>query len=208
MSLWATVLNPPAVNQHITSPDRRREVSALPRPAERRCRVGVEENNTVWVGRCVIPSLPLLHTRGERWLRCWCSSSASGLCSFPPTRRGLTINSPKPTGKEWTWPWRSSTPTRGSSTISASSEVSTSPTSRYCASVVVFTVDSPPWMSLIAQVSCPLCPQAGFDVTYIYHHFYLKATKCPRGTVDATSCRFRNDRVRFVLFSFAETFFL
>uniref|UniRef100_A0AAQ4PNU7 Retinoic acid receptor responder protein 2 n=1 Tax=Gasterosteus aculeatus aculeatus TaxID=481459 RepID=A0AAQ4PNU7_GASAC len=49
--------------------------------------------------------------------------------------------------------------------------------------------------------------EAGFDVTYIYHHFYLKATKCPRGTVDATSCRFRNDRVRFVLFSFAETFF-
>ncbi|XP_077952197.1 uncharacterized protein LOC144390064 [Gasterosteus aculeatus] len=36
--------------------------------------------------------------------------------------------------------------------------------------------------------------EAGFDVTYIYHHFYLKATKCPRGTVDATSCRFRNDR--------------
>ncbi|KAL6097659.1 uncharacterized protein ACO6RY_13147 [Pungitius sinensis] len=36
--------------------------------------------------------------------------------------------------------------------------------------------------------------EAGFDVTYIYHHFYLKATKCQRGTADATACRFRNDR--------------
>ncbi|KAK5878120.1 hypothetical protein CesoFtcFv8_025558 [Champsocephalus esox] len=34
----------------------------------------------------------------------------------------------------------------------------------------------------------------GFDVTYVYHHFYLKATKCPKGTVDSTACQFRNDR--------------
>ncbi|KAM6908305.1 uncharacterized protein PEZ65_016595 [Lycodopsis pacificus] len=36
--------------------------------------------------------------------------------------------------------------------------------------------------------------EPGFDVTYIYHNFYLKATNCQKGTVDATSCRFRNDR--------------
>ncbi|KAF3836319.1 hypothetical protein F7725_028877 [Dissostichus mawsoni] len=34
----------------------------------------------------------------------------------------------------------------------------------------------------------------GFEVTYVYHHFYLKATKCPKGTVDSTACQFRNDR--------------
>ncbi|XP_077101291.1 uncharacterized protein LOC143752141 [Siphateles boraxobius] len=38
--------------------------------------------------------------------------------------------------------------------------------------------------------------EAGFDVTYIYHNFYLKATKCRRGTenADTTTCAFRNDR--------------
>ncbi|KAK1884711.1 Retinoic acid receptor responder protein 2 [Dissostichus eleginoides] len=36
--------------------------------------------------------------------------------------------------------------------------------------------------------------EPGFEVTYIYHHFYLKATKCPKGTVDSTACQFRNDR--------------
>ncbi|XP_068604276.1 retinoic acid receptor responder protein 2-like [Brachionichthys hirsutus] len=36
--------------------------------------------------------------------------------------------------------------------------------------------------------------EPGFDVKYIYHHFYLKATRCPRGTTNSTSCRFRNDR--------------
>ncbi|XP_078147550.1 uncharacterized protein LOC144543493 [Centroberyx gerrardi] len=36
--------------------------------------------------------------------------------------------------------------------------------------------------------------QPGFDVTYIYHNFYLKATKCPKGTVDSNQCQFRNDR--------------
>ncbi|XP_034428612.1 uncharacterized protein LOC117754067 [Hippoglossus hippoglossus] len=36
--------------------------------------------------------------------------------------------------------------------------------------------------------------EPGFDVSYIYHHFYLKATKCQRGTVDSSACRFRNDR--------------
>ncbi|NP_001373462.1 uncharacterized protein LOC100536977 precursor [Danio rerio] len=38
--------------------------------------------------------------------------------------------------------------------------------------------------------------EAGFDVTFIYHKFYLKATKCKRGTenADTTTCAFRNDR--------------
>ncbi|XP_039983185.1 uncharacterized protein si:ch1073-406l10.2 [Xiphias gladius] len=36
--------------------------------------------------------------------------------------------------------------------------------------------------------------EPGFDVSYIYHHFYLKATKCQKGTVDSTACQFRNDR--------------
>ncbi|XP_051969684.1 uncharacterized protein si:ch1073-406l10.2 [Xyrauchen texanus] len=38
--------------------------------------------------------------------------------------------------------------------------------------------------------------EAGFGVTYIYHNFYLKATKCKKGTenADTTKCAFRNDR--------------
>uniref|UniRef100_A0A8C1YXF4 Retinoic acid receptor responder protein 2 n=1 Tax=Cyprinus carpio TaxID=7962 RepID=A0A8C1YXF4_CYPCA len=38
--------------------------------------------------------------------------------------------------------------------------------------------------------------EAGFDVVYIYQNFYLKATKCKRGTenADTTTCAFRNDR--------------
>uniref|UniRef100_M3ZI47 Retinoic acid receptor responder protein 2 n=1 Tax=Xiphophorus maculatus TaxID=8083 RepID=M3ZI47_XIPMA len=36
--------------------------------------------------------------------------------------------------------------------------------------------------------------EPGFDVKIINHNFYLKATKCPKGTVDASSCQFRNDR--------------
>ncbi|KAF7667988.1 hypothetical protein LDENG_00037540 [Lucifuga dentata] len=36
--------------------------------------------------------------------------------------------------------------------------------------------------------------ESGFNLSYIYHHFYLKATKCPKGTVDGTACQFRNDR--------------
>uniref|UniRef100_A0A3B4YSF5 Retinoic acid receptor responder protein 2 n=1 Tax=Seriola lalandi dorsalis TaxID=1841481 RepID=A0A3B4YSF5_SERLL len=36
--------------------------------------------------------------------------------------------------------------------------------------------------------------ESGFDVSYIYHHFLLKATKCPKGTVDSTACKFRTDR--------------
>ncbi|XP_077410265.1 uncharacterized protein LOC144040183 [Vanacampus margaritifer] len=35
--------------------------------------------------------------------------------------------------------------------------------------------------------------EAGFDVVFIYHHFYLKATRCPKGTVDPAGCSFRND---------------
>ncbi|CAB1340639.1 unnamed protein product [Coregonus sp. 'balchen'] len=36
--------------------------------------------------------------------------------------------------------------------------------------------------------------EPGFGVSYIYHNFYLKATKCPKGTVDSMQCKFRNDR--------------
>uniref|UniRef100_A0A3Q1G7H5 Retinoic acid receptor responder protein 2 n=1 Tax=Acanthochromis polyacanthus TaxID=80966 RepID=A0A3Q1G7H5_9TELE len=36
--------------------------------------------------------------------------------------------------------------------------------------------------------------EPGFDVAYIHHHFYLKATKCQKGTVDSSACQFRNDR--------------
>uniref|UniRef100_A0A674B4N8 Retinoic acid receptor responder protein 2 n=1 Tax=Salmo trutta TaxID=8032 RepID=A0A674B4N8_SALTR len=36
--------------------------------------------------------------------------------------------------------------------------------------------------------------EPGFDVSYIYHNFYLKATKCVKGTVDARNCKFRDDR--------------
>ncbi|KAF4095666.1 hypothetical protein G5714_023269 [Onychostoma macrolepis] len=40
--------------------------------------------------------------------------------------------------------------------------------------------------------------EAGFDVKFIYHNFYLKATECERGmeNADATTCAFRNDRPR------------
>lgn len=36
----------------------------------------------------------------------------------------------------------------------------------------------------------------GFGVNYVYHHFYAKATRCPKGTSNAnpTKCAFRNDR--------------
>lgn len=36
--------------------------------------------------------------------------------------------------------------------------------------------------------------EAAFDVSYIYHHFYLKATNCEKGTTDSTACHFRNNR--------------
>ena len=32
-------------------------------------------------------------------------------------------------------------------------------------------------------------------MAYIYHNFYLKATRCAKGTADTSSCVFRNDRV-------------
>ncbi|KAM4718408.1 uncharacterized protein FYW61_016245 [Anableps anableps] len=37
---------------------------------------------------------------------------------------------------------------------------------------------------------------AGFGVRFLYHHFYLKPTKCPKGTTisDSQRCPFRNDR--------------
>ncbi|KAG7269562.1 hypothetical protein CRUP_029831, partial [Coryphaenoides rupestris] len=34
----------------------------------------------------------------------------------------------------------------------------------------------------------------GFDLNFVYHNFYLKATNCTRGTADASNCVFRNDR--------------
>ncbi|KAM3593558.1 uncharacterized protein V6R79_015459 [Siganus canaliculatus] len=34
----------------------------------------------------------------------------------------------------------------------------------------------------------------GFDVSYIYHRFYLKATNCRRGIADSSACQPRNDR--------------
>uniref|UniRef100_A0A087Y1V6 Si:ch1073-406l10.2 n=2 Tax=Poecilia TaxID=8080 RepID=A0A087Y1V6_POEFO len=36
--------------------------------------------------------------------------------------------------------------------------------------------------------------ESGFNVKFVKHNFYLKATKCQKGTVEATSCQFRNDR--------------
>ncbi|CAJ1082558.1 uncharacterized protein LOC115570440 [Xyrichtys novacula] len=38
--------------------------------------------------------------------------------------------------------------------------------------------------------------ESGFGVRYLYHHFYLKPTRCAKGTTDSTpqSCPFRNDR--------------
>ncbi|KAK5878122.1 hypothetical protein CesoFtcFv8_025561 [Champsocephalus esox] len=37
---------------------------------------------------------------------------------------------------------------------------------------------------------------SGFGVRYLYHHFYLKPTKCAKGTIESISqiCAFRNDR--------------
>ncbi|KAF4095668.1 uncharacterized protein zgc:195173 [Onychostoma macrolepis] len=36
----------------------------------------------------------------------------------------------------------------------------------------------------------------GFGVSYLYHRFYLKPTRCPKGTANANpgKCAFRNDR--------------
>uniref|UniRef100_A0A8C2ZJE2 Retinoic acid receptor responder protein 2 n=1 Tax=Cyclopterus lumpus TaxID=8103 RepID=A0A8C2ZJE2_CYCLU len=38
--------------------------------------------------------------------------------------------------------------------------------------------------------------ESGFGVKYFYHHFYLKPTKCAKGTTasDPQTCPFRNDR--------------
>ncbi|CAL8398856.1 unnamed protein product [Arctogadus glacialis] len=36
--------------------------------------------------------------------------------------------------------------------------------------------------------------QPGNDVTYIYHNFYMKATQCPKGTVDTSNCPFRENK--------------
>lgn len=46
--------------------------------------------------------------------------------------------------------------------------------------------------------SPPVPPQPGFDVSYINHHFYLKATRCLKGSVES-KCRFRSDRVSDLL---------
>lgn len=39
--------------------------------------------------------------------------------------------------------------------------------------------------------------QSGFGSSYLYHHFYLKPTRCAKGSTvsDPQSCPFRNDRV-------------
>uniref|UniRef100_A0A672IXI7 Retinoic acid receptor responder protein 2 n=1 Tax=Salarias fasciatus TaxID=181472 RepID=A0A672IXI7_SALFA len=38
--------------------------------------------------------------------------------------------------------------------------------------------------------------ESGFGVRYLYHHFYLKPTRCAKGTTASSpqSCPFRNDR--------------
>ncbi|KAM8881041.1 uncharacterized protein ACB058_001323 [Synchiropus picturatus] len=36
--------------------------------------------------------------------------------------------------------------------------------------------------------------EPGYGVTFIYHHFHLKATNCSRGTNDTSNCQFRHDR--------------
>ncbi|KAF6720567.1 hypothetical protein FQA47_009081 [Oryzias melastigma] len=36
--------------------------------------------------------------------------------------------------------------------------------------------------------------ELGFDLRYILHNFYLKATNCQRGVNDTSECQFRNDR--------------
>uniref|UniRef100_A0A3P8WUF1 Retinoic acid receptor responder protein 2 n=1 Tax=Cynoglossus semilaevis TaxID=244447 RepID=A0A3P8WUF1_CYNSE len=38
--------------------------------------------------------------------------------------------------------------------------------------------------------------ESGFGVSYIYHHFYLKPTRCPKGSTNTSpqQCPFRNDR--------------
>ncbi|XP_012705519.2 uncharacterized protein LOC105915826 [Fundulus heteroclitus] len=36
--------------------------------------------------------------------------------------------------------------------------------------------------------------EGGFEVSFIYHHFHLKATNCEKGTVDSSRCKFRKDR--------------
>ena len=38
--------------------------------------------------------------------------------------------------------------------------------------------------------------EAGFGVRYLYHHFYLKPTRCVKGTAESNPqrCPFRNDR--------------
>uniref|UniRef100_A0A1A8C6K5 Retinoic acid receptor responder protein 2 n=1 Tax=Nothobranchius kadleci TaxID=1051664 RepID=A0A1A8C6K5_NOTKA len=36
--------------------------------------------------------------------------------------------------------------------------------------------------------------EPGFDVSYILHHFLLRATRCQKGTVETAGCQFREDR--------------
>ncbi|XP_030254901.1 uncharacterized protein LOC115570440 [Sparus aurata] len=38
--------------------------------------------------------------------------------------------------------------------------------------------------------------ESGFGVRYLYHHFYLKPTRCAKGTTESNpqTCPFRNDR--------------
>lgn len=135
----------------------------------------------------------VLQTQGGRWLHCCCCSLVSALC-FPALTQGrlITTGFQSRLRKEWIWLWRSSTLMPGSSTILSSSEVCYCQTSRY-SNVYLFLRQKRDFCLMSESVLQP-----GFDVTFIYHHFYLRATNCPKGTTDSTGCQFRNDRVSFV----------
>lgn len=51
---------------------------------------------------------------------------------------------------------------------------------------------------LYLKLKCPSALlQSGFGASYLYHHFYLKPTRCSKGTTESNPqrCPFRNDRV-------------
>ncbi|MEQ2230914.1 hypothetical protein ILYODFUR_034116, partial [Ilyodon furcidens] len=153
-------------------------------------------------------SAPLSQTNREGWLLFSSGSSASVFWPFLPTRRRIMIAFPNPTRREWIWPWRSSAPMPAFCTIFSSSKVWKSPNLRY-SSVFFFIflmIDVQrrirrKFLGNSFNIDASLPPQPGFDVKYIYHNFYLKATKCQKGTVDSSGCKFRNDRVRSFLCS-------
>lgn len=144
-----------------------------------------------WV--CV-PVQTLLQARWGRWLHLRCCCCCCWLCSalelcLPPLRpRGtLTANSPCPWSEEWIWPWRSSTLTPQSNNILSSSGACPHQRSRYSPQAGISRV-----VRYYRRLSFL---QTGFGVAFIYHHFQLKATTCPKRTADVSGCRHRNDRV-------------